>query len=591
MGKALWTSTGLLVPLLLLIWLAIASLWLRRPIKFPIQKRTAIRDRPNFIGTLLTSTLLLIFAVPAFYVPMQKSFWNGTDDVDMLYITETMPLSQLMAQSDRWEARPLEMFGVALARKFTDESVDSFLWLAFMLRCASALLLYGIVRCLLKTRSLALLAALLFMVNPGEPWRYIAIVMMDYYLALFLLLLSIWLYLNSYVKGNRFILLGACLALVGTFLTRESALLIAVAVPALLFLLKPRRPNRRLWLYAWIGTLALMLLRFGLFWLNTPDAYQKGISIPVGSATEVVDRLALLMSPALAYASDLSLAPRYAVPALLVAIVAGCLLWLHTRNENLKTLLKPSLFGIALTAAAIVLSILPYFGFSAIRRTQFFAAPFQAAGWTLLIALVGGLLAFRFRLVARWWLVGAGSFLIFAAVAQSFHFQDQQQNSGVSFARIVSIFDQVHRLAPVIQPGSAILFVLDDGRSPFGGRNIQLIELSRLAFGVDALQANYIDVYGRQSGFEADGIWLVPDPAEPRREFYHYPYSQAIAFRIDSSARVTLLDTLPPALLREGVFAEGYNPRSRISPGSAFPLRFLHFSHWMPYYALPGVGQ
>src|SRR5258708_29410154 len=44
-----------------------------------------------------------------------------SDDVDMLYITETMPLSQLMAQSDRWEARPLEMFGVALARKFTGE--------------------------------------------------------------------------------------------------------------------------------------------------------------------------------------------------------------------------------------------------------------------------------------------------------------------------------------------------------------------------------------------------------------------------------------------------------------------------------------
>src|SRR5262249_48811853 len=160
------------------------------------------------------------------------------------------------------------------------------LWLAFMFRCASALLLYGIVRVIFKSDPLALLAALLFMVNPAEPWRYVAIVMMDYSLALFLLLLGTWLYLYSYFTANRLILLPSCVALVGTLLTRESSPLIAISVPALLFLVKPRRPHRRLWLFAWVGTLALMLLRFVLFWLNTPDAYQKGITTPLNSLSE-----------------------------------------------------------------------------------------------------------------------------------------------------------------------------------------------------------------------------------------------------------------------------------------------------------------
>jgi hypothetical protein len=355
-------------------------------------------------------------------------------------------------------------------------------------------------------------------------------------------------------------------------------------------LLKPRRQHRRLWLFAWISTLALMLLRFGLFWLTTPDAYQKGISFPVGSAAEVVDRLELLLSPSLAYIQNLNVISGYTFPPVFVAMIAAYLLWVNTRNVNFKALLKPALFGIPLAAVAILFSVLPYFGFSEVRRTQFFASPIQAIAWMLVVVLVGGLLAFRFRLLARLWLVGAGSFLVFAAVAQSLHFQDQQENSGVSFARIVSIFDQVHHLAPVIQPDSVILFVLDDGRSPFGGRNVQLIELSRLALGVDALAANYVDVYGRQLGFKSDGIWLVPDPAEPRRELYHYPYSQVIAFRIDQTTKVFLLDTLPSTLLRDGASAAGYNPRSRISSGQLSRLHFLHFSHWMPFYAPAAFG-
>ena len=58
-----------------------------------------------------------------------------------------------------------------------------------MLRCASAVLVYGIVCVLLREKTLALVASLLFMVNPSEPWRFLAIVMIDYYVALFLFLM------------------------------------------------------------------------------------------------------------------------------------------------------------------------------------------------------------------------------------------------------------------------------------------------------------------------------------------------------------------------------------------------------------------
>ncbi|HVO71813.1 MAG TPA: hypothetical protein VMT24_17315, partial [Aggregatilineaceae bacterium] len=287
LGKALWTTSGPLLPVTGLIGLGIALAWLRRNRQPARTADARLPTRRRKFGYGLGSPVLLtLFAVLAFYQPMKRAFWNSTDEAEMLYTVNRRPLSEALTFSDGWEARPLEMFGVALAQTFSPEALDGFVWIAFLFHSATAVFLYGIVHELFHARELALVGTLLYLVNPSEPWRYIAIVMMDYHLSLCLLLASIWLYLHSYRYRLRWMLLAACAALVGVFLTRESALFLAMAVPLLLVVTsKPsfglavrKRPELVLWLYAWIGTLALMVLRFVLFWATTPDTYQKHLA-------------------------------------------------------------------------------------------------------------------------------------------------------------------------------------------------------------------------------------------------------------------------------------------------------------------------
>src|SRR5262249_35919154 len=142
-------------------------------------------------------------------------------------------------------------------------------------------------------------------------------------------------------------------------------------------------------------------------------------------------------------------------------------------------------------------------------------------------------------------------------------------------------FEQVQELAPKIEPNSLVLFVIDDGHSPFGGRSFQLIALSRLALGVDAYQALVIDNFGRQVSFTADGVTLPKDPTEPPDRLHHYDYGHILAFNVSPDATVTLLDRLPGWLLPPGAAVERYQPRAHIQPTILARLRFLRLPYWM----------
>jgi hypothetical protein len=235
----------------------------------------------------------------------------------------------------------------------------------------------------------------------------------------------------------------------------------------------------------------------------------------------------------------------------------------------------------------IILAVAPYFSFSQPDRTQFFAAPVQAIGWTLVMVWVGTFLAQRLQQI---WLIAAAGFLVYSATVGAFQYQDTQMQISAPFNKIAYIFDQLHRLAPRIKPGTLVLLDLSGIDSPFGRRNYQLIVLSRLTLGVDAFQANLPDMYGRQPTFASDGITLLPDPQEPPGRVTHYPYDQVIGFQVTANLTVLLLDTFPKNLLPPGVSAEGYTPYARIQAGDSAPLRFLHYSGWMaPYQALPDI--
>ena len=494
----------------------------------------------------------------------------------MLYLTNSQPFSAIMAQSDRYEARPLEMLGVELAQIFSPDSIDGFLWLALLLRFTSAILLHGILCELFKNRTLALIACLLFIVNPSESWRFLAIVMMDYYLALMLLLLGIWLYLYSYRLGNRRLLIAGCALLVVTLLIRESSILLAIAVPGLIFAM-PKQQNRRLWLMTWIVSVTMMGARFGLFMVNTPDSYQQSLAIHLTSFSQIVDNLrAQFVLTFSFFTPSMTMYSSYELASVLMAIVVaiGAIL-LGGGNQLLNRCFKGYGVGILLAVVGILLAIAPYFAFSDLHRTQFFAAPLQAVLWALVITLIAGLLTRRLQ---KLWIMIAVGFLILSSVTGAWQYQEAQTKIAAPFSKIASIFEQVHRIAPRFVPGTLVLFVISDGTSPFGARNYQLTALSRLVLGVDACQMNLTQ--GQNPIFTPDGVITAMEATAPLEPVDHYIYSQIVAFNIDPDGVVTLLETLPEPLPPFGVLTHGYNPHTRIQTANPTPLPFLHASVW-----------
>src|SRR5258708_27788880 len=285
------------------------------------------------------------------------------------------------------------------------------------------------------------------------------------------------------------------------------------------------------------------------------------------------------LAPILSYFQDIDALQIYWQIGLMAAAVAVSALWLHSgiaASPTVQPHRKRLVVGLLVSGLGISLAIAPYFSFAQAARTQFFAAPIQAMTWALVVEFVASWLVQYWRQV---WRVGALSVLVASAVAATQRYQQAQTST--SFEKIVCIFDQVHHLAPVIVPNTLVLLDLNEDQSPFGGRNYQLIVLSRLALGVDAYQANVTDVYGRRTTFHATGVALPPDPHEPRCRVEHYDYSQVIAFDVAADGRTTLLESLPQELLPAGVFAEDYAPRTRIQPGQPSRLRFLRYSDWM----------
>lgn len=527
---------------------------------------------------LALSVLLLAFTILTFYLPMRKSFWNSSDEGEMLYLTNSQPFTTVVALSNKFEARPLEMLGVELAQVLSPNAIDGFLWLAFMLRFASALFLYGIVCELFSSRRLALIASLLFIVNPSEPWRFVVIVMMDYYLALSLLLLSVWLYLRSYRLGKLTMLLAACIALMGTLLIRESSFLLAIAVPVLL-LAKPVKPQLRVWIAAWMTILVIMAARFLLFITSTPDSYQHSLASHVSSFGQALDNLRTQFGAIFSYFTGATQIGTYLAYGLLLVLITISALLISTETKRIG--FKRYGIGIVLAGIGILLAIAPYFAFSDPHRTQFFAAPVQAVMVTLVIGGIGVLLPRRLH---NLWLISAVGFLILSATAGAWQYQNEQIKIAAPFNKIVHIWEQVHRIAPRMTPGTLVLFVISDGQSPFGERNYQLMALSRLAVGVDACQANLS--WGKNPTFNADGIVLATESTEPPRQVDRYDYSQVVAFKISPAVTVTLLEALPPSLLPAEASISRYNPHARIQTDheQSSTLRFLHYSHWLTPY-------
>src|SRR5689334_18437323 len=106
---------------------------------------------------------------------MVRAFWQVADDSRDLAI-EDQP--GIVAGFDSVQNRPIAPVPYLVALAITPNNVDSFLWLALVYRLATAAVLCMFLRELYRRRSytISILAALLFIINPSDATRFIAIV-------------------------------------------------------------------------------------------------------------------------------------------------------------------------------------------------------------------------------------------------------------------------------------------------------------------------------------------------------------------------------------------------------------------------------
>ncbi|MEO8393286.1 MAG: hypothetical protein ABI700_09865, partial [Chloroflexota bacterium] len=87
---------------------------------------------------------------------------------------------------------------------------------------------------------------------------------------------------------------------------------------------------------------------------------------------------------------------------------------------------------------------------------------------------------------------------------------------------------------------------------------------------VQGVQTNFIDSLKEGSQFTAQGIKTTDGVTK-------YPYSQLVAFEIDTNGHVQLLEQIPPALLPDGATTNAYDPKARILyGGTSEPIPYFH---------------
>src|SRR5260221_4508281 len=196
---------------------------------------SAKQKRMSFLSVLGLSALFFFFALWTFYLPMVRAFWHGADDSGLIGLQD---LAAGMDFFDNAQNRPMIMVPYVLASALTPDSVDAYLWQVLAFRLATAALLCMVLREVYRTQSytVSVLAALLFIINPSDTSRYIAIVMNAYYFGVMLLLAAFWLYLRSYRLQSRLILVVSCFLATLALLTYESGFPLAIHIPIFLTL-------------------------------------------------------------------------------------------------------------------------------------------------------------------------------------------------------------------------------------------------------------------------------------------------------------------------------------------------------------------
>lgn len=408
--------------------------------------------RLSFVEIMGVSASLLLFVVIAYYLPMKTQFWMGGDEARTM-LTGDKP-GQII-YFDKGFGRPLSAVNELIGTHLTPGSVNGFLWMTAAARFLSAVTLYALLRRLLRNSgALPMLAALLFIVNPAEPSRYLAIFMNPYYQGVFFALLSLYLFFRAWYSRSRVQLVLSSVTFGISVLIVEAAFPLSVLWPLLLWI-TTRRERRAahgqkdgqflVWCVTWFTTVTLLAMRAlqTSILASGDDTYQTGIFSRF-KLRDIVQHLIDQLTPTLRFVwlpniTDWS----FGIVVMLIALVILIL----TRSSWRNWLLPRQTYwiGILLSSVAILLSILLYMalqGGTRFIRTQFFAAPAQATFWALLIV---GISTFLPRRAAQAGVLTASGLLMLLAGSGALALQDTRYlNSNVSFDKVVRVVQQIH---------------------------------------------------------------------------------------------------------------------------------------------------
>src|SRR5262249_23618256 len=137
---------------------------------------------------------------------------------------------------------------------------------------------------------------------------------------------------------------------------------------------------------------------------------------------------------------------------------------------------------------AAVAGLVPFFHLPTSFRTQFFAAPGEAALLACAFGVLAGLLpAWPGRLLAA-----ACTGLLVAGATGAAHRAQATLRPVVCYERTVHVLEQVRAATTGLPPDVLLLFLLDGGSPALLGPNYAFSELSRNLLGVRACQAECI---------------------------------------------------------------------------------------------------
>ena len=166
--------------ILLILWSGVITVWVRN-----FKRTDPLLDVDNadkvppkasaLIERLLLPAFLFVFTLVGYFIPLRKCYWHGYDDAMTICMS---PNPLWIADLDTTYNRPFAFLQANIAHILTPDSIDGFLCLAICFHFLSSILLYLILKRLLKQNTaVPLIAAILLIINPAEPLRFMTVAM------------------------------------------------------------------------------------------------------------------------------------------------------------------------------------------------------------------------------------------------------------------------------------------------------------------------------------------------------------------------------------------------------------------------------